>query len=80
MFGKGSFLSEILSSWNQIKNCQEQECEKVEKKIIWNNSNIKIANKPYFYHTWFDRGVKFLKDIYNSETNRFYSFIDLVDK
>ena len=80
MFKKGSFLSDILSSWNKIKIKKLNENEEVGSKVIWNNSGLRIANKPYFYQSWFDRGFKCLKDIYNNTTKRFYSFIELVDK
>ena len=48
MFEEGSFLSDILSSWNEIKNIKLNE-ENARNKVIWNNSKIRIANKPYFY-------------------------------
>ena len=82
MFKKGSFLSDILSSWNEVKNAKrdEPEYENAGEIIIWNNSNLRIANKTFFFQFWFDNGVKFLKDIYNSHTNQFYTFIELVDK
>ena len=80
MFKKGSFLSDILSFWNKIKNIKLKDDEEVYSKVIWNNSNLRIANKPYFYQSWFDRGIKFIKHIHNNTSKRFYSFIDLVDK
>ena len=82
MFKKGSFLSDILSSWNEVKHSKpfEPENENAGELIIWNNSNFRIANKTFFYLSWFDHGVKLLKDIYNSHTNQFYTFIELVDK
>ena len=80
MFKKGSFLSDILSSWNKIKNIKLNGNKEVYSKVIWNNSNLRIANKPYFFQSWFDRGIKCLKHIHNNTSKRFYSFIDLVDK
>ena len=62
MFQKGSFLSDILSLTNQIKSKKnnEQEFEKVENKVIWNNSYIRIANKPYFYQSYRDQSFLFI--------------------
>ena len=79
MFTEGSFLSDVLSAWYDI-NKLELDVKDPSNTIIWNNSEIKIANKPYFYQSWYNRGIKYLKDIYDMETKRFHTFINLIDR
>jgi len=39
------------------------------KTIVWNNSHIKLNNKVFFYKHWFDRGIKYIEQLYDDRTN-----------
>ena len=52
----------------------------IGKEIIWNNSNITDQNKKtFFYHKWYDRGIKFIDHIYDYRIQRFYNFSEFKD-
>ena len=44
------------------------------KTILWNNSHIKLNNKIVFYKHWFDRGNKYIEQLYDNRTKDFYTF------
>ena len=51
-----TFLKDVLYSWAKA-SYTEQTC--IGKEIIWNNPNITDQNKKtFFYHKWYDRGIK----------------------
>ena len=81
IFSNNSFLSNILSAWCDIKQMKTRNVDNsnINEEIIWNNSKLRQANKTFFYQSWFDRGIRFFKDIFNNETKKFYSFIELID-
>ena len=81
MFKEGTFLSDILYSWFEIKNMKTNivRNENIGNQILWNNSSLKIANRTFFYQLWYEHDIKYLRDVYNYQTRRFQSFIDLVD-
>ena len=71
MFGRYTFLKDILIAW---RNITAQEFEETGSRTpIWNNSSIRSENKPFFYKTWFQRSIKYLGDIYDFRTNTYYS-------
>ena len=35
--------------------------------MIWNNSLVRIANRPFFYKTWAKAGVHNIKDLVNDD-------------
>ena len=43
---------------------------------LWNNNDIKIANRPIFYKQWFDKNILFLKDLFDEQGKLmdFYNF------
>ena len=44
---------------------------------MWNNTFLKVENKTVFYKTFFEKGIKYVEDIYNRRSNRFYNFEEL---
>ena len=69
---KNRFLKNILIAWKNILNFNEKNI--TLKTVIWNNSNFRSGDKPIFYKKWFENGIKTLEDIYDTRTNRLYSF------
>ena len=79
---RGSFISDVIKSWIEIKSTTRTENNNlnVSSEIIWNNKNLKISNKVYCFKNWFQAGVKYIKDIFDYDNRRFYSYIDLIRK
>ena len=48
-------------------------------ETIWNNKNIKIDGKPFFYNSWLKKGIIHINDLLN-ENHNFLSFDDLNEK
>ena len=48
-------------------------------EIIWNKKNIKIDGKPFFYNSWFKKGIIHINDLLNENYN-FLSLDDLNEK
>ena len=56
--------NEVLDSW--IKMCNltyPTTFEDILSVNIWDNKNIKIANKTIFYKRWYDKHIYFIKDL-----------------
>jgi exonuclease III len=67
------FLTDILTSWCTIHF--EPEFNNIKEQIIWNNSLLTDPNgNPLFNKRWLDNGILYVKDIYNFDQNKFYSF------
>ena len=49
-------------------------------QVIWFNSNIQIDNKLCFYKTWYEKGICYIKDIWNEETGRFLTLDEIKQK
>ena len=81
ILSKHSFLLDILLAWCNIKQVHTNNVDNdnINEEIIWNNSKLRKANKTFFYQSWFDRGIRCFKDIFNNETRTFYTFIELID-
>ncbi len=56
-----NFIYEVVVSWFSV--VYEPACLDYHKQIIWNNSDIKIANRMVFWKDWYDKGVKSFKDM-----------------
>ena len=58
------FWNEVLDSW--IKMCNltyPTTFEDILSVNIWDNKNVKIANKTIFYKRWYDKHIYFIKDL-----------------
>lgn len=72
------FLNEILIAWTNINFKKVENTSRISNEIIWNNSNITNTNGyPIFYKDWYNKGIMFIKNIYNFRTKTFYSFDEL---
>ena len=76
LFKKCSFLRDIILSWMLVKNTDKEPI--IDREILWNNSNIKIDKKTVFFKSWFEKGIKLIKHIFDYRTKDFYSFKDMV--
>ena len=60
-FRENSFFTDILLAWNKMT--KREAIIDFSNEIIWNNSNIYVGNSTIFYKTWFQLGIKNIKDI-----------------
>lgn len=73
--------------WNDTLNAWVKMCSLTKPKVqedllstnIWNNKDIKIANRPIFYRHWFAKHVFFIKDLID-ENGRLLTLESFVEK
>ena len=75
LFRTKVFLKYIFTVWCNYST--RKAILSYKNKIIWNNSYIKSDEKPLYYNTWFNNGIKCIKDIYDDESKGFIHLIDL---
>ena len=63
-----------------VKTYQQTVVSNYHNEIIWNNSNIHIGENTIFFKEWFELGIKHIKDIYDQQNQRYYSFYKLQEK
>ena len=74
MFKNDTFLYDILTSWFTIKATGvDYSAINFKTEIVWNNSLFKIANKTFFFKTWFEHGIKYVHDFLNPQTRQWYN-------
>ena len=65
------FLNEILELWAEVhfieKDCLDQNAKK--KQSIWNNSYIRIGNKPVYYNNWIKNGILNIEQLLDTQDN-----------
>ena len=49
----------------------------IGNELIWNNSLLKIDNKTVYYKNWMEKGIKYIKHIFDYRTKEFYTFTDM---
>lgn len=72
------FLAEIMEYWTTL-NYKDNNLDFTSVQI-WNNSLIRIDNKPIFYKSWFTAGVKDVKDILDTNGNSILRYITFISK
>ena len=53
----------MLNAWQRIAGHTPGCKNEVENEIIWNNKFVTIAGKSVFYRSWYEAGVKYIKDL-----------------
>ena len=64
-------LVEIIEYWSTLN--YRDEDSNFNSTHIWHNSLIRIDDRPLFYKSWFQEGVKDVRDLLNADQN-FMSF------
>lgn len=67
-----TFLKDILRAW--INFASRTAILSYRNEILWNNSYIRTGENTIMYLNWYNNGIKYIKDIYNDEAKRFYTF------
>ena len=62
------FLQELIEIWADF-NFRDSFLSKHDfcSSMIWNNSLVRIANRPFFYKHWAEAGVQNIKDLVNDD-------------
>ena len=66
------FLLHILKAWCSLN--YDENINNIKNEIIWNNSYIKNNNKTFLNKTLFDKGIKYIDNIFDSRLQLFYTF------
>ena len=61
---KDGFWEDVLISWNMFNYYNEQ---RIENSIIWLNSKIKIGNKLVMWKDVYDRGLKYVHQLFDDQ-------------
>ena len=61
------FLTEIIECWSTL-NYMDENLDFFSTQI-WHNSLIRIKNRPFFYKSGFNAGVKESRDLLDAEQN-----------
>ncbi len=72
LFEDNTFLKHVIISCNNFQKLNPPE--KVPNQIIWHNKDIKVNSKTIFYKQWYDRGIKYLYQIYDFQTKHYLTF------
>ena len=66
---KEDFLRELIEIWVSFnfKDSFLSKHDFCSSSIIWNNSSVRIADKPFFYKHWEEAGVQNIKDLVNDD-------------
>ena len=72
------FLLETLEYWSTL-NYSDKNLNFVSSQI-WQNSLIRIDNKPIFYKSWLNAGVKETKYLLDSSNYNFISYTAFITK
>ena len=64
-------MNEILELWADVhfieKDYLDQNAKK--KQSIWNNSCIRIGNKPVYYNNWIKNGIINTEQLLDTQDN-----------
>ena len=61
------FLTEFVEYWSTL-NYRDENLVFFSTQI-WHNSLIRIENRLFFYKSWFNVGVKEIRDLFDAEQN-----------
>ena len=77
---QNKFWVDVLSAWNTYCSViTPQIADDIIGINLWDNKNLKINDKPVFYKIWYDKGVKFIKDLIN-KNGELLSYEQFIDK
>ena len=58
------------NAWQRIEDDTPGSKNEVENaEIIWTNKFVTIAGKSVFYRSWYEAGVKYIKDLLTEDGN-----------
>ena len=73
------FWREVLMDWTKFKLQFISSEIQVKDQILWFNSEIRIANKPFIWYKWLKAGIIRMNHLVNDD-NVFYTLEHLIEK
>ena len=74
------FYQDIINTWKEIQLMYiPNSGTDILNEMLWHNNFITIERKPIFFKHWYDRGIKFIRDIVDNN-GTFLSVEDLRTK
>ena len=64
MRSKNDFWKDVLIAWNEYN---KREGMRIENQILWYNSEIRFKNKPFFWRDVYDRGLRYVYQLYQDK-------------
>ena len=65
---RNTFLKDILYSWSLLNF--KKDPKNIGSQILWNNSFIKKQSTPIVFLPWIDKGIIYVKDIFDHRNKR----------
>ena len=62
-----SFYKDILLFFQELKALYG--CHHGQDTILFNNKEIRIGGKPFFWEEWFEKGIRTIKDLLDKNGN-----------
>lgn len=75
-----SFLRDILMTWANLHIKEPKEELDLQKELLWDNSYIRIQQKPVTWPRWKEVGILRIKDLIHETQPRFLSHTELTQK
>ena len=75
--GTNKFLKDVLTSWASLNS--KPVILSYRDEILWNNSNIRAGGCTIIYKNWYQKGIKYFKDIYDDITKTIRPYDRLKD-
>ena len=51
-----------------------EHSENTKSEVLWNNTYIKNNNKTLYYKLWYEKGIKYMDQIFDSRHKLFFTF------
>jgi len=75
-----TFISELLQIWTDIKyEANIYSSEQLKAQHLWQNSLIRVGNKPIHYKSWSSKGVRSVGYLMK-DSKHFLSFEDFTER
>ena len=78
LFTMTEFWPQILHAWAQLHYINDVDPQHIGEQIIWYNSHIKVANKPFLWKKTYAKGLVHVKQLFAN--NKMLGFTDAQDK
>ena len=74
-----AFYQNICQTWSEVQVSLCETMPDVKKQMIWHNKHITIKNSPFFWKTWYEKGIIEIGDLLDNN-NMFLSSEQIENK
>lgn len=76
-----TLISEILRIWTDLKHEADiYSIEQIKPQNLWQNSLIRVGNKPIHYKSWSSKGVRSVGHLIKDSTHFLSGFEDFTER